>query len=145
MNEQMNRPRNLVFGLVSVVIAILIGLMLVPFTIGRKLAAPYREFVGHNTNYFAQVARACDAILIQYPLGTNWAKIIPPSDSTIPPVIQNLHPSHVEITSEPTRVFFSVGHGPTMFGVAWEQRGSNLWVLSITYSLEKTLYTETKK
>jgi hypothetical protein len=149
MNNQdvTNRPRKLVFGLAYVMTVILIGLMLVSFTIKRKLSAPYRKFVSHDTNYFAQVAGACNSILLQNPLGTNWAKIIPPSDTTIPPIIQNLHPSQIEITSEPTRVFFVVGHGrESGFGIAWKQRGSNVWVLNACSppNLEKTVYTETK-
>jgi hypothetical protein len=53
MNNQdvMNRPRKLIFGLAYVVTVILIGLVLVSFTIRRKLAAPYRKFVSHDAEF----------------------------------------------------------------------------------------------
>jgi hypothetical protein len=146
MNDKERTNRNLVFALALVVIAILIGLMLLPFVLRRKLSAPVRQFVGHGTNYFVQVARACDSIILQHPLGTNWVKIIPTSDAKIPQIIKDLHPSHIDVESDPTRVALSLGNGgESGFGLAWENRGTNYWILYTSFrNSENIVYSETK-
>ena len=91
--------------------------------------SPYIRFVEKDQTYYSQVARACDLILEQHPLGTNEFIRLPDGDASVPSIIRDLHPSEVTISSNRVHVIVGVRE----FGMSWEaQEGdTNSWVLNV--------------
>jgi hypothetical protein len=139
--ERATMPRKLWVFIIGV--SVISAVFLLPFVI--RTTSPLGQFVRKDTNYYAQIGRACDLILQQHPLGTNIGQTMSGSDKTVPQIIRDLHPRQIVISSEPSSVWFPVGQGRLAFGVAWEHRGSNFWVLkTIAENRETTVYTETR-
>jgi hypothetical protein len=73
--------------------------------------SPFRRFMGKDPMYHAEIARACDSVMRQHPLGTNAAIVsvaggdesillldVPLSDPSLPKVIRDLRPSKITIS-----------------------------------------------
>lgn len=108
------------------------------------LKSPYLRFVDKDQKYYFRVARACDSILDQHPLGTNEFVRLPGDDASVPSIIRDLHPSAITISSNRVHVMVGVRD----FGMSWEaQNGdTNSWTLNVyTEGPEKALYVEKRQ
>jgi hypothetical protein len=105
------------------------------------LKSPYLRFVEEDQKYYSQVARACDLIREQHPLGTNEFVRLSGGDASVPSIIRDLRPSAITIASNRVHVMAGVRD----FGMSWEaQEGdTNLWALNVYPAWQgKALYVE---
>ena len=112
--------------------------------IGLPLKSPYLRFVGKDQKYFSQIARACDLVRAQHPLGTNEIVRLPGSDVSVPRLIRDLHPSVLTISSIRVHVMVGVRE----FAMSWEalDGDTNLWALNVYPEWQgKALYVEKKQ
>ena len=130
--------QKVIWSLVVLIVVIPAGLALVTPAL---LKSPYLRFVEKDQKYYSQVARACDAILAQHPLGTNEFIGMPGSDSSVPGIIRDLHPSAITISSNRVHVMVGVRE----FGMSWEAQDgdTNSWTLNVyAEGPERVLYVE---
>ena len=108
----------------------------------------YFSFKRKPARYFAEFGSACDSVLIDYPLGTNWSMEIPTNDLRLPKMIRDLHPEKIGASHNKVWVFVHGGHVNGL-AVIWEpvwdssdQNQTNTWALSITSGegADATLY-----
>ncbi len=113
-----------------------------------RLTSYYLSFKHKRAKYHADFAKACDSLLINYPLGTNKYVEISAKDSSLPKMISDLHPERIRVARN--KVWILV-HGSHVNGLAviWEpvwdpmdQNQTNTWALSITSGegVDDTLY-----
>jgi hypothetical protein len=113
------------------IIAVL--LLLLASFVGLLIIAPrltdYSRFRHKSDDYYAELTKACDAMLFEHPLGTNSFVEISINDPKLPRIIRDLQPN--KITVQPRRVWILHG-GSIRFGIVWEQDESrtNLWELN---------------
>jgi hypothetical protein len=92
-------------------------------------------------HYYASLARACDSLLSQHPLGTNSVIEIPISDPSVPAIISDLQPTMIQVSAN--RVWVMVG--VREFAVSWEQQDSNHWAMTdIGEGVEQKVYVESR-
>jgi len=120
------------------------------------LTSDYLRFMGKDQRYYSDLARACDLVLQQHPLGTNATTLpivdsdvpyvfirIPGHDRSLPRIIRDLDPESVIVSSN--RVHISVGVGRGGFGITWEPHDGSHWGI-VTYAegLVRGVYVETR-
>ncbi len=126
------RARTVILGLVVVLILAVVF---------YKLASPYQSFLRKDFSYYSELAQACAATLDQHPLGNNPFVWVPVTDSLLPKVIQDLHPTNIKVESN--RVCIAIGERRTGFDVVWEQdkQQANAWTLNTyTHTVKYTTY-----
>ena len=89
----------------------------------------YSRFRHKSYDYYAELTKACDALLVQHPVGTNQFIEISGADPSLPKIVVDLQPLKIKIQSQ--RVWILHG-GSIEFGVSWEQdeNRTNVWTLS---------------
>ena len=117
-------------------------------------ASPYRRFMGKDSAYYAQVARACDAVLQEHPIGSSGLQPyagLPDSFSlsapsaSLPPPIRALHPDSIILSTN--RVYVGFGVGRLAWGIIWEQDEdrTNSWTLDTNADgVQKRVYAESR-
>ena len=147
-NSRMRGPR-----VILAAGTLLIGLLGLIIYFG--LAGPasrYRRFMSKDNAYYFQVARACDAILQQHPIGSSGLQPysgLPGSFSlsaqaaSLPAPIRALHPDTIILSTN--RVYVGFGVGRLAWGIIWEQDEdrTNSWTLDTNADgLQKRVYAE---
>ena len=94
----------------------------------RSATVEWRRFCDSNTNLFAQVAQACNELLMSLRNSTNEEIILSSSDSRIPTTIRNIKPNFVSVDSNGVIIEMPELHGRG-FGIFWQQQASNVWTL----------------
>jgi hypothetical protein len=114
----------------------------------------YHRFMAKDRTYYFEVARGCDAILKQHPVGSDGLKprlglpgsfILSAQDASLPLTIRALQPDTIILSSNHVYVGFGVGR--LAWGIIWQQDDSrtNSWTLSTNADgLEKRLYAEAR-
>ena len=103
----------------------------------------YLRFMNKSHEYYSELARACESVLLAHPLGTNEFIRIQARDSSVPRIIQNLHPERVTVS--PNRVHILVGVGRGGFGIAWEPQDARHWrITTYAESLERVAAVGTR-
>jgi len=111
----------------------------------------YKRFQARDKSYFVQVANDCDSILKQHPVGsaelrasTNAPDWFDLSTESLPPILSDLHPTKIMLTTNCIWVGFGGGE-QLDWGIMWHQLDephTNTWALKscIAYGFERTLY-----
>ena len=113
--------------------AIILLVLLLVCIAGVFFVAPhltqYSRFRHKSDDYYAELTKACDAILAQHPVGTNRFIELSVADPSLPKIVADLQPLKIEI--QPQRVWILHG-GSIEFGISWEQdeNRTNVWTLS---------------
>ena len=114
----------------------------------------YRRFMSKDTAYYAQVARACDEVLQEHPIGSGGLQPyagLPGSFSLsaraapLPEPIRALHPDTIILSTN--RVYVGFGVGRLAWGIIWEQDEdrTNSWTLDTNADgLQKRVYAESR-
>ena len=134
----MRIPRIIVYSL-----AVVVSLYLLVVVAPRYLKSPYFRFVDKDQMYYAKVARACDLMLEQNPLGTNEVVHLESSNVSVPSIIRSLRPSRITISRDRVHVIVGVRD----FGMSWEAQDGDRrsWALKVyPEGPERVLYSETK-
>lgn len=117
-------------------------------------ASRYRRFMAKDTAYYAQVARACDAVLQENPIGSGGLQPyagLPGSFSlsaeaaSLSAPIRALHPDTIILSTN--RVYVGFGVGRLAWGIIWEQDKdrTNSWTLDTNADgLQKRVYAESR-
>jgi hypothetical protein len=117
-------------------------------------ASRYRRFLGKDAAYYAQVARACDAVLQKHPIGSSGLQPyagLPGSFSlsaqaaSLPAAIRALHPDTIILSTN--RVYVGFGVGRLAWGIIWKQDEdrTNSWTLDTNADgLQKRVYAESR-
>lgn len=138
--------------ILCVMIAILVGAL-------RFAKSDYLRFMeDRDQRYYSELARACDLVLKQHPLGTNATTVpvvgadtpyvfirLPGHDPSLPQIIRDLRPKPSHITISSNRVHIMAGVSRPGFGIEWEQDElrTNVWVLrTIAEGLVRVAYEE---
>src|SRR4051794_9680623 len=87
------------------------------FFVGPRLTH-YCRFQHRGDEYFAQLAKACDAIIAGHPLGTNQFIELSAADPSLPKMVRDLQPLKVKVQAQ--RIWILHG-GVIPFGITWEQ------------------------
>jgi hypothetical protein len=98
-----------------------------------------------DAHYYSEFARACDSVLMHYPLGTNEFIRIPGAETSLPEIIRDLAPSRITISSNRIHIIVGVGRGG--FGISWEpdEETTNSWAINtFAESLHRVAYVETR-
>ena len=106
--------------------------------------SPYLRFVEKGQTHYSQVARACDLIREQHPLGTNEFIRLSGGEVSVPSIIRDLHPSAITISANRVHVMVGVRE----FGMSWEAQDgdTNLWTLNVYPEWQgKALYVEKRR
>lgn len=61
--------------------------------------SPFIQFISKDTNYYAQVAHACDLLQVQHPANPANSLEISGHDASLPKIIKSLRPDRVLISS----------------------------------------------
>jgi hypothetical protein len=103
----------------------------------------YIQLQHKSPEYYAQLAAACDSILVKHPLGTNKVIWIPVTDPSLPMVIRDLHPLKLQVN--PQRVWMLLDSDSHVgIGLEWQPKwdDTNVWKLDIVgESLETVIYS----
>jgi hypothetical protein len=137
--DRMRAPRRILLFIVC----ILIGLVLLLVTVSFQ--SEYRRFMKKSPRYYAELARACDTLIHDHPLGTNTLLHLPRDDASLPQIIRKLNPHRVALSSN--RVHFIVGAGRLAFGVSWEplEGQTNVWAIATsTENVGRVAYVENR-
>jgi hypothetical protein len=131
--------RWVVMSLITLLIIIPAGLAVV---LPDFLESPYLRFMDEKPQYYEKIARACDLMLQQHPLGTNATVVsvlgskspliylrLPTEDPSIPKIIRDLGPSQIEL--RPKAVFVMVGIRDYSFSWALQDGRTNVWALTV--------------
>ncbi|HUE36662.1 MAG TPA: hypothetical protein VMO20_04675 [Candidatus Acidoferrum sp.] len=134
-------------GLRWVVVSLVVLLIIVPSVFALiapgLLESPYIRFQKHSQTYYSNLARACNTVLAEHPVGTNKFIEIPVTDPSLPKAITDLHPIRIKVGPQgfwmllisDSRAGIGVGWGPQ-----WDN--TNLWVLGeAAESLVTDVYT----
>ena len=92
--------------------------------------SPYQRFIeGRDQKYYQELARACDVVFTQHPIGTNLFIQVEVTNASLPEVIRDLEPSQITIFSNGV----SVISWRKQFGLSWTEQGddTNVWNLSV--------------
>ena len=125
---------------VAVVMAFVLGLFwLLPI----MFESHYTRLQHKSGEYYAELAAACDSILVEHPLGTNGVIWIPVTDPSLPKVVRDLHPIKLQVN--PQRVWMLLdSNSRAGIGLEWQPKwdDTNLWKLDIVAeSLETVIYS----
>ena len=131
--------QKVIWSLLVLIVVIPAGLALVAPAL---LKSPYLRFIDQDQKYYSEVARACDLMLKQHPLGTNESVYVDGRDTSVPSAIRHLRPSGITISTNRVHVMVGVRD----FGMSWEAQegGTNSWALNVYPEPGKVLYVETK-
>ena len=139
----MKRILLIAFGVV--VCIVLVALYVLP--------SPYLRFMGRSTQYYSEIAAACDFVLRQYPVSSNDSPVliqgalpISGSDVKLPEVIRSLHPDFLLVSSNSVYIWI-LPERMGGFGVIWEhdKMRPNHWTLqSNGDGLQKIVYEAAK-
>jgi hypothetical protein len=110
--------------------AIVVLVLLTAFVVGVFVFWPdsHFRFRHRGEAYHAKFANACDSLLQQHPLGTNRFVEVSSTGATLPPIIQDLRPSRIKVSSNHIWILSKGGE----FGIAWEPQDevhTNAWHL----------------
>lgn len=123
-----------------VVVAAVVVLVLVIFA---PLRSPYLRLIHKDRAYYERLARGCDTLLVQHPLGTNSTLDVAASDPSLPKVISDLHPTQIMVSTN--GVWFMKDRD---FGVGWrpQDQDTNQWALTVFGEGPfKVVYVEARK
>jgi len=124
--------RKVVTYLVFMIAVIPAGLsVLTPVLLNVVLKPKQFRFVENNDQkYFADLARACDVVKMQNPLGTNDFVLIGGTNASLPKIIRDLKPSRITVASNHTHI--TVGNSRMGFGISWklDETKTNCWTMS---------------
>lgn len=129
----------LVILTISVVIGSILGIPLVL----PRLQSHYVRLQHKSSEYYVELASACDAILAKHPLGTNELIAIPVTDPSLPPIVRDLSPLKVQLTPRGLWMMLD-SDSHSGIGLDWQpkEHDTNVWKLDIVAeSLEIVLYT----
>ena len=90
--------------------------MLVLTSCGRSPS--YRNFMSHDQNYYAQVAKACDELLTKIPNSFTNGQVVSGDDKSLPLVLRQLNATKITIGTN--RVWIVISDSRFGFGIVWE-------------------------
>jgi hypothetical protein len=105
--------------------------------------ASYLGFINQDQSYYHKIAEACAEIESRTPTNVLDGRKISASALTLPPLLKELHPTYLRVTTN--RVYVSVGVGRGSYSIAWLRgfSGQPFWELRATgEDIEKLLLTE---
>ena len=138
------------------------------FLISCDRSPSYLSFQKRGTNYYTELAQACDKLLSDaHGTVTNRILTVSPNDQTLPLVIQKLHATQIQVvrnsdestplgTNNGPSVWLMIGVSRPGFGITWHQNdygnGNRPWELSssgdglrtVLFSTEEPVWRKVK-
>jgi hypothetical protein len=148
------KPR---FNGLILTLSLQLGLLLITMVVSCSKRPTFSSFASEGTNYYARLAVACDSLILK--VGSNTNKLdINGNDTSLPPMIRDLHPTIVRVMSgidkngNPLRgVSIMSGASRNGWGIAWEQQDFDYatnpvpWTLSVNTEDDHKILFSTNK
>lgn len=115
----MKRLLSLNVRILAIIVLVFVGVLVVCIIDAKRPS--YAALMQHDQKYYSQVATACDAFLSKHPDGQT-SSVYMPSDNGenfLPPVLRELKPERLEVSSDFFGGTNSVSRLVIMVGVRW--------------------------
>jgi len=133
-------------------IAVAVSFLLVvgcsAFKTESDLQTRENQFRHQNSDYYRQLAQACDAVFAKAPpMERDTFCLVKPEKSTLPKIITDLHPKQLVVSRDGLSLAFSTNFSPDVFWIGWvrDETHTNVWNLTANIQGSNTVFcTETK-
>ena len=136
----------LVLSTVTLLGAIPVALAVLAPSAQELFERRYMRFIHKDGKYFAEIARACDQLLVRHPVGGDNYVSLTSNNKSLPSIIRELGTADITVASN--HVTILVGEGRPELGISWHpesESNASVWQLrAFCENGTKVVYVESR-